>query len=145
MDYLVSFRDRMEHARKLLTDPELTSFFFVVLPEALPIAVVTRFIQWFKDFGIPVGGVLVNMVIDPASVGANSAEFVKNRVTMQQVHMQTIWREFGDSVRAIVPLFETEVRGVPMLQRLCDAIFAADGAKLPPAESTPNNKVAAQA
>jgi arsenite-transporting ATPase len=36
MDYLVSFRDRMEHARKLLTDPALTSFFFVVLPEALP-------------------------------------------------------------------------------------------------------------
>jgi hypothetical protein len=48
---------------------------------------------------------------------------------MQQEHMRTIWREFDDSVRAIVPLFETEVRGVPMLLRLCDAIFAADGAK----------------
>ncbi len=65
MDYLVTFRDRMENARVLLTDPALTTFFFVTLAEALPIAVVTRFIQWFKDFGIPVGGVLVNMVIDP--------------------------------------------------------------------------------
>ncbi len=46
--------------------------------------------------------------------------------------MKTIWREFDDSVRAIVPLFETEVRGVPMLRRLCDAIFAADGAKPAP-------------
>jgi arsenite-transporting ATPase len=64
MDYLLSFRDRMEHARVLLTNPELTSFFFVTLPEALPIAVITRFIQWFHDFGIPVGGVLVNMLID---------------------------------------------------------------------------------
>src|SRR5512136_1263488 len=132
MDYLVSFRERMEHARVLLTDPKLTAFYFVTLAEALPIAVVTRFIQWFKDFGIPVGGVLVNMLIDPASVGPDSAEFVKNRVAMQQEHMQTIWREFGDSVRAIVPLFETEVRGVAMLQRLCDAIFAADGAKPAP-------------
>ena len=43
--------------------------------------------------------------------------------------MKTIWREFDDSVRAIVPLFKTEIHGVPMLQRLCDAIFAADGAK----------------
>jgi arsenite-transporting ATPase len=128
MDYLVSFRDRMGHARVLLTDPKLTAFYFVTLPEALPIAVVTRFIQWFKDFGIPVGGVLVNMVIDPASVGPDAVQFVKNRVAMQQEHMQTIWREFGDSVRAVVPLFETEVRGVPMLRRLCDAIFAADGA-----------------
>jgi arsenite-transporting ATPase len=123
MAYLVSFRDRMQHARVLLTDPKLTAFYFVTLPEALPIAVVTRFIQWFKDFGIPVGGVLVNMVIDPASAGKDAAEFVKNRIAMQQEHMQTIWREFGDGVRAIVPLFETEVRGVPMLQRLCDAIF----------------------
>ncbi len=129
MEYLVSFRDRMQHARKLLSDPALTSFFFVTLPEALPIAVITRFIQWFKDFGIPVGGVLVNMVIDKSSVGPDAAEFVKNRVAMQQEHMQTIWRLFDDNVRAIVPLFETEVRGVPMLQRLCDAIFAADGAK----------------
>ena len=95
---------------------------------------VTRFIQWFKDFGIPVGGVLVNMVIDRASVGPDAAEFVKNRVAMQQEHMQTIWREFDGTVRAIVPLFEAEVRGVPMLQRLCDAIFAADSTQ--PGEST---------
>jgi hypothetical protein len=28
-----------------------------------------------------------------------------------------------------VRLFETEVHGAPMLQRLCDAIYGADGAK----------------
>ena len=43
--------------------------------------------------------------------------------------MQTIWQKFDGSVRAVVPLFETEVSGVPMLKRLCDAIFAADGAE----------------
>jgi arsenite-transporting ATPase len=127
MDYLVSFRDRMEHARVLLTDPALTAFYFVTLPEALPIAVVTRFMHWFLEFGIPVGGVLVNMVMDPAAVGPDAAEFVKNRVAMQQEYMKTIWREFDDSVRAVVPLFETEVRGVPMLQRLCEAIFGSGG------------------
>ncbi len=124
MDYLVSFRERMEHARVLLTNPELTSFFFVTLPEALPIAVITRFIQWFHDFGIPVGGVLVNMLIDQASVGSDAAEFVKNRMAMQQEHMKTVWEKFDGSVRSIVPLFETEIRGVPMLKRLGDAVFA---------------------
>src|SRR5262245_26050819 len=38
MDYLIDFRSRMEHARVLLTDVEKTAFFFVTLPEALPIA-----------------------------------------------------------------------------------------------------------
>jgi arsenite-transporting ATPase len=124
MTYLLSFRDRMEHGRVLLTDPEKTSFFFVTLPEALPIAVITRFIQWFHDFGIPVGGVLVNMLIDKASVGAEAADFVKNRVAMQDEHMKTVWQKFDGSVRAIVPLYETEIRGVPMLKRLGDAMFA---------------------
>jgi arsenite-transporting ATPase len=124
MTYLLSFRDRMEHGRVLLTDPEKTSFFFVTLPEALPIAVITRFIQWFHDFGIPVGGVLVNMLIDKASVGAEAADFVKNRVAMQDEHMKTVWEKFDGSVRAIVPLYETEIRGVPMLKRLGDAMFA---------------------
>lgn len=123
MDYLVSFRQRMEHARLLLTDPAQTAFFFVTLPEALPIAVITRFIQWFRDFGIPVGGVAVNMVIDPAAVGPGAAEFVRNRVAMQQEHMKTIWQKFDGAVRAIVPLFDDEIRGVPMLQRLAEALF----------------------
>ena len=123
MDYLLSFRDRMEHARVLLTDPRLTSFFFVTLPEALPIAVITRFIQWFKDFGIPVGGVIVNMLIDKASVGADAADFVKNRVAMQDEHMETIWKQFDGNVRAIVPLFDNEIRGVQSLQRLANAEF----------------------
>ncbi|HYM59486.1 MAG TPA: ArsA family ATPase, partial [Thermoanaerobaculia bacterium] len=123
MDYLLSFRDRMEHGRVLLTDPAKTSFFFVALPEALPIAVITRFIQWFHDFGIPVGGVLVNMLIDKASLDAQSADFVKNRVAMQEEHMQTVWEKFDGNVRAIVPLFETEIRGLPMLNRLADSMF----------------------
>jgi len=124
MTYLLSFRDRMEHARVLLTDPKLTAFFFVTLPEALPIAVVTRFIQWFHDFGIPVGGVLVNMLIDRAQAGADAADFVKNRIAMQQEHMETIWQKF-DSVRSCCPLYETEIRGVPMLARLSESMFAS--------------------
>ncbi len=123
MDYLVSFRERMEHARVLLTDDKKTSFFFVTLPEALPIAVITRFISWFHDFGIPVGGVLVNMRIDRSVVKENTADFVRNRLAMQDEHMGTVWEKFGNQVRAIVPLLETEVRGVEMLKRFAGVVF----------------------
>src|SRR5512136_765445 len=106
MDYLISFRDRMAHAQKLLTDDKLTAFFFVTLPEALPIAVITRFINWFHEFGIPVGGIIVNGVIQKDQVATDSAEFVRNRVQMQDEHMKEIWDIFGDGVRSVVPLFE---------------------------------------
>jgi len=124
IDYLIDFRERMEHARVLLTDIDKTAFFFVTLPEALPIAVISRFISWFHDFGIPVGGVLVNMRIDSSVVTSDSAEFVRNRLAMQDEHMQTIWERFGGQVRAIAPLFETEVRGVEMLRRIGANVFA---------------------
>lgn len=128
MDYLIGFQKRMAHARDLLTNEQKTSFFFVTLPEALPIAVITRFINWFQEFGIPVGGVLVNMRIDESVVGSETAEFVRNRLAMQNEHMQTIWQKFDGQVRAIVPLFETEVRGVEMLDRLAQAMFAPPAA-----------------
>jgi arsenite-transporting ATPase len=123
MEYLVSFRDRMGQARVLLTDPERTAFFFVTLAEALPIAVITRFIGWFRDFGIPVGGVVVNMLIDKAQVKAESPDFVKNRVAMQDRYMLDVWEKFPGMVRAILPLYETEVRGTAMLKRMADHLF----------------------
>lgn len=123
MDYLLNLRERMAHAKELLTDAKLTSFFFVTLPEALPIAVITRFIGWFQEFNIPVGGVIVNMQIDKNSVKEDSPEFVKNRVAMQDNYMAKIDQEFGNSVRAILPLFETEVRGVEMLRRMVTRLY----------------------
>ena len=123
MEYLVDFRERMAKAKELLTDPALTAFFFVTLPEALPIAVITRFINWFNEFGIPVGGVVVNMLIDEAGVADDAPEFVKNRVSMQADYMDEIWQTFDGGVRAIIPLFESEVRGVKMLQRTAGKLF----------------------
>ena len=125
MDYLLGFKDRMAKAKDLLTDDALTAFFFVTLPESLPIAVITRFINWFHEFGIPVGGVIVNGVIQQDQVAKDAAEFVLNRVAMQQEHMQEIWQIFGERVRAVLPLFETEVKGAAMLYRLEGQLYGA--------------------
>ena len=113
----------MAKAQALLTDDNLTAFFFATLPEALPIAVITRFINWFYEFGIPVGGVVVNGLIQKDQVGDDSPEFVRNRVAMQDEHMEEIWDIFGDRVRGVIPLFETEVKGGKMLNRMMPYMF----------------------
>jgi len=123
LDYLLGFKDRMAHAKDLLTDEALTAFFFVTLPESLPIAVITRFINWFHEFGIPVGGVVVNGLIQKDQVEKNTVEFVLNRIQMQDDHMEEIWKIFGNRVRAVVPLFETEVKGAKMLNRMVEHLF----------------------
>lgn len=123
MDYLLNFRERLGHARQLLTDPALTAFFFVTLPEALPIAVITRFLKWFQDFGIPVGGIVVNGLIPPPD-SENVPEFILNRRAMQAEHLEHIWQLFNGEVRALIPLFETEIQGLPTLERLAQVLFA---------------------
>jgi len=123
MTYLVNFQDRMARAKVLLTDPAKTAFFFVTLPESLPIAVIRRFINWFHEFGIPVGGVIVNMRIDKEAVSENADDFVLNRIKMQDEYMDEIDDQFDGMVRSVLPLFETEIRGVPMLKRTANLLF----------------------
>ncbi len=123
MDYLISFRDRMALARKRLSNADQTAFFFVTLPEALPIAVIARFIGWFQDFGIPVGGVIVNMVIDRSEVTPDAPDFVHNRIAMQDRYLDEIWHRFDGQVRAILPLYDTEVRGLEKMHRMTNKLF----------------------
>jgi arsenite-transporting ATPase len=122
MLYLVDFRERIRHARELLTDPAKTAFFFVTLTEALPIAVISRFIDWFTDFGIPVGGVLVNMVIRPEE-GEAAPDFVRNRIESQAGYLDEIAKRFPGQVRAVVPLYDSDIRGIPSLDRATEAVF----------------------
>ena len=124
MSYLLQFRERMGQARQRLTDGEKTAFFFVTLPEALPIAVISRFIGWFQDFGIPVGGVIVNMLLDKESLGPGTPDFVLNRVRMQEEYMKMVWEKFDGAVRAVIPLFDQELRGVAMLNQAAEKLIS---------------------
>jgi arsenite-transporting ATPase len=123
MDYLATFKDRIEQMRVLLTDEQKSAFFFVTLLESLPIAVIRRFIGWFKDFGIPIGGVIINEAIDKSGVGKDSAAFVLNRVKMQDRYRQEVYDSF-ENVCGEIPLFEQEVRGLDMVKKVTQALFA---------------------
>ena len=122
LDYLVTFRDRIDHMRGVLTDEQKSAFFFVTLLESLPIAVIRRFIGWFEDFGIPIGGVIVNEAIDKSDVGDDAAEIILNRIKMQDRYMEEVKESF-ENVRAEIPLFEKEVRGTDMVVKLSEALF----------------------
>ena len=122
LDYLVTLRDRIDHMRTLLTDEQKSAFFFVTLLESLPIAVIRRFIGWFEEFGIPIGGVIINQAIDKSQVDENTAEFIKNRVKMQDRYREEANTIFKD-IRGEVPLFEKEVRGLEMVGKLSETLF----------------------
>ena len=121
---LISMNERFIKAKKLLTDPQRTAFFFVTLPLALPIAVVKRFIKMVRAYDIPVGGVLVNQVLQREIVEASRGdEYLENKYQEQFGYMGTIRRDLGDLVRAFIPLYPQEVACVDMVARVSDDLF----------------------
>ncbi len=112
---LLESRRKTEEIRKLLTDPELTAFYFVTLPLALPISVVERFIYWVRAFRIPVGGVIVNQVMPHTD---SNSSFILNKQAEQKHYLELIEKKFGDLVVAGIPMFDWEIRGIEMLKKV---------------------------
>jgi hypothetical protein len=44
-------------------------------------------------------------------------------VQMQDEYMKSIWQKFDDSVRALVPLFDQELRGRSMLRAAAEKLM----------------------
>jgi hypothetical protein len=63
------------------------------------------------------------MLIDQAQVDDKSPEFVRNRVAMQDGYMEEVWEKFPGMVRALLPLYASDVRGLPTLSRMADNLF----------------------
>ncbi|HEY8394270.1 MAG TPA: ArsA family ATPase [Thermaerobacter sp.] len=126
---LIAMDERFKAVKKLLVDPELTAFFFVTLPLALPISVVTRFIKMVRAYDIPVGGVLVNGVIRPEEVEkASRDEYLQNKFREQAGYLETIRQELGELVRAYLPLYNSEVQGLARLKQAVADMFDPDQA-----------------
>ncbi|MBV0923446.1 arsenical pump-driving ATPase GET3 [Halomicroarcula limicola] len=118
--------DRIEHLRGILRDPAKTDFRIVMVPEELSVVESERLLGQLNEFGIPVGTVVVNRVMqDPSEVlgrdvgiaGPNhdDCEFCARRWQVQQdalARSQDLFR--GHEVRR-VPLFAEEVHGERLL------------------------------
>ena len=119
---LIKTKKTMDQARVLLRDAEKTAFFFVTTPLALPISVVLRFITMVREFDIPVGGVLVNMIIPERAVSGHVSEYLKNKYDEQIEYLSQIERDLGDLVRGTIPLFESEIQGVGDISKVAEAL-----------------------
>jgi arsenite-transporting ATPase len=127
IDSLKEFSRRIERFRAVLRDPERTDFRVVLVPEELSVMESERLLDRLAEFGVPVGTVVVNRVMqDPAEVADVDADFVApnhtdcefcaRRWEVQQRALQRSQELFmGHDVRR-VPLFPEEVRGEDLLR-----------------------------
>ena len=119
---------RVERLRDALRDPDRTDFRVVMVPEEMSVVESERLVDRLREFGIPVGTVVVNRVMqDLAAVSGvetdwfvapdlESCAFCKRRWEVQRRALSRAQGLFRGVEVKRVPLFADEVRGEAALR-----------------------------
>ena len=117
---LIERRDRFIRARSVLTDPEQTSFIFVVTPRRLPVLETARAVAVLRKYDIPIGGIVVNRADDVAAgtepAFAASADDIGSPFAGTDFSGLPVW---------IVPTLPGEVVGADAMRRAAQVVSSA--------------------
>ena len=116
-------KHRINASSSILTDKEKTAFYFVLTPEEMIILDTQKAAGLFAKYDVPLSGYIVNRVIPEELASKNIPEYLRNRMEMQTKYLEKINQTFGDEVLTNVPEFERDITGLPMIERVANALF----------------------
>lgn len=117
-------RSRLDFVSNMMKDKEHTAFFYVLIPEQMPILDTKKALEMFSAFNIPLSGIIVNQVYPIELLNQpNVPQLLKNKILMQQKYMEIIRREFGPLIRGVVPMFDREPKGLEMISKVAEVLF----------------------
>jgi arsenite-transporting ATPase len=115
-------KERFGKVIEMMSDPEQSTFAFVMYPESTPILEAWRASQELGTVGVHPGLVVANMVIPPEQI---TTPFVQSRRVMQEKYLKEIVQRF-DVPLVQVPLLPREIKGLKMLTELSEQIYGAE-------------------
>jgi arsenite-transporting ATPase len=121
LDAIEQLFRQVEEMQALLRDPAVTSVRLVVNPEKMVLAESRRTFTYLNLFGFNTDAIVVNRVLPE---GAGSGYFAGWR-SIQARYEEEIRTAFSPLPILQVPLLETEVVGLPLLERVAAAAFGA--------------------
>jgi len=116
-------KHRISTSSSILTDKLKTAFFFVLVPEEMILLDTQKAAQLFAKFNVPISGYIVNRVLPAGLAQQDIPDYLRNRLKMQTGYLKKIDELFGNQVLASVPEFERDITGLPMIQRMAEAMF----------------------
>jgi len=120
---LQNIKYRINTSSGILTDKVKTAFFFVIIPEEMAILDTQKAAGLFAKFQVPLSGYVVNRVIPPELADQNIPDYLRHRLEMQKGHMDRLDQLFGDEVLGRIPEFERDITGLPMIEKMAEAMF----------------------
>ncbi|MFZ5910513.1 MAG: ArsA family ATPase [Chloroflexota bacterium] len=116
-------KHRINASSSILTDKEKTAFYFVLVPEEMIILDTQKAAGLFAKYDVPLSGYIVNRVIPPELAQGNIPDYLRNRMEMQKKYIKKIEETFGSEVLTSVPEFERDITGLPMIEKVANALF----------------------
>ena len=120
---LLDIKYRINTSSSILTDKEKTAFFFVIIPEEMVLLDTQKAAGLFAKYQVPLSGYVVNRVIPPELGEKSIPEYLRNRLNMQKGYLERIDQLFGQEVLASIPEFERDITGLPMIEKVAEAMF----------------------
>lgn len=119
MDSMERLFYELAEMHKILLDHETTSMRLVLNPEKMVIAEARRSFTYLNLFGFNTDAVVVNRVYPPEAAESYFAQWRQ----VQARYNEEIEAAFNPLPIFRIPLMESEVVGMPMLERVADAAF----------------------
>lgn len=128
---LESIRDKLDLFRDILTNEKITGFFMVLIPEKMAILDTEKALVMFEKLGITLSGIIVNQVYPRELLESSEISiFLKNRIIMQQRYLKEIKEKFYDYIRAVIPMFDREPKGLEMIGKVAEHLFDKPGLEI---------------
>lgn len=122
MGEIENIYNQLDEMRQLLSDKNITSIRIVVNPEKMVIKEAQRSFTYMNIYDFNVDAIIVNRVI-PDSV---TDEYFKVWKDIQKKYREMILESFSPLPVFYAPLFEQEIVGLKMLERMGEAVFSAE-------------------
>ncbi len=110
---------KIDEAKKIMSDPERTTFKMVVIPEEMSIHESDRAMESLGKNNMTVDGVIVNQVMPDI----DNCEFCQARHKIQQKRLALIRQKFSHQTIAEIPLFKEEVKGIAKLEEVAEVLY----------------------
>jgi len=110
---------KINEAKKIMSNPERTTFKMVVIPEEMSIYESDRAMEALAKNHMIVDGVVVNQLMPDI----DNCDFCQARHKIQQKRMALIRQKFSHQTIAEIPLFKEEVKGINKLEELAGILY----------------------
>ncbi len=112
-------KEKIRAARLQLSDPNVTQFIVVLIPEAMAVFETQRLLASLNAWDIPATHLVVNQLVPENP----SCPFCTKRHEMQQTNLRDIRDLYADLDITTVPLLEEEIRGIEGLEKLGEILI----------------------